>query len=281
MDSVKVFLYREQVPGHTERIDSVASYGNNGDYEFDHLIAGTYYVQARMVSASNHNFLDTYYGNQVQWKESTALVINGDMNNKDISLQTKTSSSTGTGRVTGTLTYGSGVVNHLEGELASGVQVIILDDQDRVIAQTYSNQQGQFEIDQLPLLTLSLIVDYPGKAMATVSLELNSAHSSMENLQFIIGKEVIDVLDALSKPEIQAQKRQEIRIFPNPVSDRFYLKGVEDETLLNLRNSQGAKVFKATYHGSFGVEIPQLPGGIYYLEMNTSNGIRTIPLMIK
>ncbi|UTW63815.1 T9SS type A sorting domain-containing protein [bacterium SCSIO 12741] len=280
MDSVKVFLYREQLPGHAEKIDSVTSYGENGDYEFDLLIPGTYYVQARMVSAQSHDYLDTYYGNQVQWKESTALVLNGDMDHKDISLQSKTLASTGTARVSGTLTYGSGVVNHLEGELASGVQVIVLNAQGRVIAQTYSNQQGKFVVDQLPLLTLGLVVDYPGKSMATVSMEFNSANPTLENLHFIIGKESVEVLDALGAADLE-KNSPEIKVFPNPVNDRFYLQGVESSTEIRLRNSQGLEVQHLKYDGDFGVETTNLPAGFYWLEMITSDGIRTIPLVIK
>ena len=63
-----------------------------------------------------------------------------------------------------------------------------------------------------------------------------------------------------------------VQVYPNPVTDRFYLKG-EGIQRVTLRDLTG-KSLRSWDLPSGGYEVFDLPGGMYFLQVETDNGVQ-------
>jgi hypothetical protein len=75
------------------------------------------------------------------------------------------------------------------------------------------------------------------------------------------------------------QLDQTLRVFPNPASDRLNVafgQAVEGPVALRLLNLQGQMLAQQAFNsvsGNLELDISQLPGGIYFLNIQTQQGI--------
>lgn len=66
----------------------------------------------------------------------------------------------------------------------------------------------------------------------------------------------------------------EIRVFPNPANDYFYIEGMGSPTTGCILNSMGQEIRKLKINTfNFQVETSSLPAGIYYLQLENINSV--------
>lgn len=66
---------------------------------------------------------------------------------------------------------------------------------------------------------------------------------------------------------ILEQQPEEIKLYPNPVSDKLYVSGISVPTTIQIFNQQGVIVFQGKSDTSFSLE--HLPAGVYTLQTKT------------
>ncbi len=111
------------------------------------------------------------------------------------------------------------------------------------------------EVNETRLLTFSS----SGKVTLTASLEDRPEIEAQKTTMLIYE----DPLSSL----LQFQNG-DIQLFPNPVTDHFFLEGI-DHVSLEIFNITGKKIFSASgFSGNEPVSVSQLKGGCYILKIN-------------
>lgn len=109
-----------------------------------------------------------------------------------------------------------------------------------------------------------------------LSFSYNLKHSRMSNWQFYAIKNIIsNDLTPVHPPE---NINQQFTLFPNPVVNLFYLKSkTENERIdLVLFDNLGTEVLHMdAVNPDSGIDISNLPGGVYYLKATSNTGMET------
>ena len=123
---------------------------------------------------------------------------------------------------------------------------------------------------------------YPFVANVYVSIRSDLDKSSMtyklyEWLQTESGKDVINESGYVpygdySNGIISSPRENDISIYPNPVKDGFYCKGIQQTTQLNLVDYLGRKVFFKMIINNDYIDISHLSQGIYIVDISTRGG---------
>lgn len=74
------------------------------------------------------------------------------------------------------------------------------------------------------------------------------------------------------------EQKIELAVFPNPVVNELFVNGSQGE--LTIRNASGQVVLFYEYNGHSALDVSQLSGGIYFVELVTDSG-RIIKKVIK
>ncbi len=62
-----------------------------------------------------------------------------------------------------------------------------------------------------------------------------------------------------------------IRLYPNPVRDRLYVKGISKKVGYSIHNWMGQRMISAS--GDSSIDVSALPAGVYFLEIRLKNAI--------
>lgn len=76
---------------------------------------------------------------------------------------------------------------------------------------------------------------------------------------------------------------QRVTVYPNPVSDILYVKGIDPEKVkeVSVFNSKGERVFRAARVASQGIDVSHLPAGLYTVAVRGSDGkLRVSKVMV-
>lgn len=83
-----------------------------------------------------------------------------------------------------------------------------------------------------------------------------------------------------SSSDIQSDNKEDIAIYPNPVSDYLNIKSAEDVSCIDIFNSAGVLVKRANKSQSI-IDCKELNAGIYFLQATTPKGKKTFKFIKK
>lgn len=136
----------------------------------------------------------------------------------------------------------------------------------------YNPASGQL----MPFLdTIPEVMDLRG--VAKIDENTFIIAGGMEQGQIVSNKTYRIVIDALTRTE--EINTQFTEIFPNPTSDVFFVKGLE-QFQLNLFDIQGKLVLSGTYQGSEEIDIGHLETGVYSLRIISRDGKQDIQKLV-
>jgi len=81
-------------------------------------------------------------------------------------------------------------------------------------------------------------------------------------------------------PDGIEEKMPEVSIYPNPVSNRLFIEGIQDETEISIYDPLGQIVWKQNAHHSIEVDLSKLAPGHYLLRL-TGQGVYRFKLIKK
>ncbi len=143
--------------------------GSYGLYFFAQRIEHNYLL--RVLPDQNDplsaDFLPTYSGNTLFWKEAHEVILNGDISNYDLHLVRKKSISPGTCSV-------DGMVLSTVGSAMTNVLVMLLNTADQApVVFTYSDSSGFFMLDKIPYGSYWLVAEDPGYESNLIQVVFN------------------------------------------------------------------------------------------------------------
>lgn len=259
-DSVVVYIYREQVQGTVELVDSTFSFGIKGKYGFTNMVSGTYYLRAKQLNKSK-SFIDTYYGESAVWINSKAIILRQNMTNKTINLE-KESDFNGTASISGNVEYGTGDINFPIGENAKNIPVIIMQN-GTIIRRTTTNSNGDFSFNNIPIMNYKLVVDYPGKSMVAHSIGLNSSNIKVDNQNFILEKSTVNFKGSTNSfNEFESGK---LNVYPNPCKESLYLKNAQRVETFTIIDYTGKTKLTGNLEQLEYIDLSTLNSGVFFL----------------
>jgi hypothetical protein len=77
---------------------------------------------------------------------------------------------------------------------------------------------------------------------------------------------------------VQDNEALQFESYPNPVSDRLYLKGIATGSNIELCSIMGTVISSSSYT-SAGVDTSTLPSGSYFVRVQTEGNWKTSPFI--
>jgi hypothetical protein len=272
-DSVRIYLYREQIQGGVELVDSIYSFGQKGVYSFSRMVQGNYYIKA--VGSNKHHA--TYYGDSPVWVKSSAIVLRQNMKNRDINLLQKQDLN-GLANLSGNVSYGETSLFHSPGDPAENVKVYLLQN-NQVVACANTNPFGNYTFSGIPLLSYSIYVDLPGKSTSGSKVVFNSSKKTIEKLNFKIETSTIEVTGSATSTNTSLMETKEVQVYPNPFT-RLLHTTAEGRHEITIIDFTGKEIFKKTGINESVLELDNLLPGVYLMRIE-ANGTHRVMRITK
>lgn len=273
-----VFLYQKSSTIQYELVDSV-SFGAEGEwspFSFGEVGAGTYIIRAVLHPNSDgfDEFLPTYYGPTTKWKNARLVHIPySGTRSVDMGMSSKKTTA-GNGFISGTLTEKSNFqgerTNSNQADL-SGYQLLLLDETDKPINGTYTDEIGAFFFQNLAFGKYEILVEKIGYTSEKILVNINSDTTTFSNLHFIVEvteKFIIgQLLDATTS--IAKIPTLPIKIFPSPSHSSIFIDSPEIITRVQLFDYLGQEI--KTNLQNMEIDISTLARGTYFIKGETKN----------
>lgn len=241
-----------------------ASIGNFGFYYFAQRINHEYLLRTFPdANDPNHaDYLPTYSGNKLFWKDAERIILDTDVENYDVSLIKKTGIPHGIGSIAGS-------VQLVAGEYVKDAVVLLLDAADgKPVAFVVSDSSGNYFIGQLPAGTYRLLAEVPGLVSSEIIIVIDPSNSMFTSQTILLSH-----LTSIEHPSMESS----FIISPNPAGSylNITMEGISGNGSFAIYSSEGKviKEFQINTMGSnsYRIDIGNLPQGIYLLEYRSSD----------
>lgn len=271
-----VVLFRiDPNTGQPEQVDetNIEAFPLGYRYLFTDVEPGSYIVRAELDpnSTTFTEYLPTYYGDVLNWDNATVIVIPGNLNQfYDITLIPDEPLS-GPGGISGAIYESNGLVgsndDRGEGDPIPGVSIFLYDFQELPLEHELTNEDGEYEFDNLPWGTYKVEVEITGKDQAHYWVTIGPDNTQIVDLNFEVTES--SVTTGLTEVVVN----QEIQVFPNPTSGEIFIAFDLKENLessIILTDITGKTIMVENQSFMVGkhdlrFDITHLPQGIYFL----------------
>jgi len=242
-----------------------------GDYQFttsDTLVFLVAYPDSTLYPTQ----LPTYYDSSVVFIDS-----------KPISLGTGTVTinfSTLAGTNPGGQGFIGGKINTCtackKGGPAVNLKVILTDANNKPLAVTYTDANGNFRFKGLAIQKYKIFMDKPtiNNALAP-KLLLTSALPDLSNLLFVLYPDYLEQVNTTTGINQTIANNGEFKIYPNPASGEVnIILPNTGESKIDIHDMLGHSVFSNLYNadnGMISINIQNLPKGIYFISITQNN----------
>ena len=193
----EVVLLEVQDVGRYDTIE-MANINQNGKYNFTDINLSDYVIIADPTEVGNPDLISTYFGDEVAWQNAETIVLNGNVNDADINVVGVVSELAGTNSITGVVeeefTSEGRVLRRrrvrrgkvrLRRARVSGRE---FQEDFELVAHTETNDNGEFNFDNLPDGTYRLEVEITGLLLdetSFVQFDLSQDDPKTSNIEVI------------------------------------------------------------------------------------------------
>ncbi len=271
-----VFLYKETNAVY-QFVDSTII-DNNGNYIFAGVRQGNYLVQALTNIPGT---LPTYYGNTTVWSSASVIRVN---NNNPVTginiIVVGFDSLRGSGTISGYVgNDGKNTKSTLHKSSVADPYVdatVFLqrkeNDAAHTIAITYTDKNGFFEFNHVPVGHYIIVVDIPGLDMIDNNeIDITEDGQVIENQNYIITEEGIEAEHKGATSIEQLSTEIEINLYPNPAQNVLHIQSssvVEQITIYDING----RMIKQILFPNQDINVNDLAKGIYLVKVKTEAG---------
>jgi hypothetical protein len=276
IDMGEAYLYKIE-DNNIILIDTALFSDSLGYYLFYQLIDGEYLVKADLNpnSVLFNEFLPTYYSNHLVWQKADTIFHSATNFEYDIHMVPKTVMENGPGNVSGTINYGFDV-HDKDFVPAVNIEILLLDENDNPLICCHSDEEGIFELDELPFGNYKVHAEITGKQTYPINININEDHFDITDLQFIIINSTIHGnLNAIDDTELIAFS---LEPYPNPAINQVNFEldvrqpgNIEITAFDKTGRIAISNSFRAQQGiNKFSVDVSNLSPGIYFLNITGS-----------
>lgn len=157
-----------------------------------------------------------------------------------------------------------------------GRLMFIADMQAVPVAYTYTNNNGFFSFSNLQFGTYQVFGDAWDVDNPVLIVTVDADHVYVTNILFT--EDNIEYKGQFTSGVTNTTNGlQQLNVYPNPVNDRLYLKGINalnETAYAEMKTVTGATVWQGEVK-EHGISTAALPKGIYLLEVSTGSGSKT------
>ena len=254
-------------------------------YDFDTLPPGKFHVKADPSRDSNLSgkYVATYHQKATNWSNADSIVMSGlgkYTYRNDITLQ-KTTNTSGSGNITGYV--GGSKANCTnkrrpeDGPLAN-VPVLLLNENREPVARTTTDEEGNYQFNDLALNTYYVRVDLPGYQAKAEEVTLSSDQPK-EEADFEVSNEQVTPQKSTGLAE-EATPKATVELYPVPSRSQVTvtISDAEAEQLaLRITNMQGQLMAQQRLSASgqqqdIQLDVSDWQSGAYILQLRDQHG---------
>ncbi len=240
-----------------------------------------YYVQAELTSTSAFfgSYVPTYHLDAINWEVAWPVFPVPTGWSYDIFMAPVSSSSTGSGTISGT------VVTLSTREVMDNVEILLLDNQGLPITYLRTNEDGIFSFDNLANGTYTVYAEITGIETIPFDITISDQnHEASVNIVVNNGQAVLSI-DDIESSYIETVDN----IYPNPVSQNASVN-IEVKESSNIKieilNQFGQSMYLKDYkliNGKHKVIIPSesLAAGYYFVKITSADNVSIVRKFVK
>jgi len=271
-DSMPVFegtvylIEHDSVAGTLTAIDSLPLI--TGDFLFSGITPGTYLVKAALSpsSPSYANYLPTYMGDELFWYDATSTIVTNNSIQTVFIDMVAGNNPGGPGFVGGLISQGA----NKQGDPMENISLLLLDELDQPVTHIASDENGEWEIDNLAYGTYHLYVEVAGRYADPFVFTLSADNPTLSGIDFEINSTNVVATDIEQVASIQ-----NFQVYPNPASTSATLAFQLDqatEVTVTLMDMAGRSLKTLDLGNQIGevqtsIELEDLSRGMYLLRV--------------
>ncbi|MBL3656308.1 PKD domain-containing protein [Fulvivirga sediminis] len=241
---------------------------SNGHFRFNELMEGQYLLYARGDEEVYDKYIPTYFVNGINWRDAYTLNLTGAIEEVKITLiKSYQLSSPGAGTVSGHL---------IEAEDDDYVVILKDGNSNKTLGWDITNNGRDFHFGQLPFGKYRVILERPSASMSQ-TFELTAENPDARGIE--LGPNMVAGVES---------QLNGISVYPTELKRHITLenKSYENKDLsVELKAITGRNFISTSVNMTAGealkMEVPQLPSGIYMLQLTDQNGEVKIYKLIK
>jgi len=272
IDKSEVFLYKiegdDLVPIDTAMFNDTLGY-----FLFYQLIEGDYILKADLHPTSQlfNMFMTTYYSDKMHWDEADTIFHHSTNFEYNINLVPNNQAMAGPGKIAGEISYDASYGGG-KSTPAQNVSILLYDEYNQAINICHSDQNGEFELDNLDLQMYNVYAEVTGKYTYPVEVVLEESNTGNTNVYIIIDENYVNgsVNSGVQENNLNLGLSD---IFPNPADNAItliYQSNVTEILSYSIVNYTGQNIQSSIIQASPGttslqIDVNRLNTGIYFI----------------
>ena len=284
LEGLVYLIQYDEVAGTLTAIDTIPFTQNPNSipansYEFYDIDPGEYLVKIALDPESDgyEDNLPTYYGDVLFWDDATTIMIPGSPLNDGYDINfIEGLNPGGSGFIGGLVSEGANFV--AEGDPIASATILLMSENDEVVAYAVSGEDGLYSFGNLPWGTYAIYIEILGYSRVMNMVTIGPENPSAENLDFIVNSN-----DIVISSQEELILNDQIGLYPNPVSDQLFLTfDLYKKANLNVEitNVTGMVVVESNNFFDIGeqhisFETHSFQSGVYMVSINDGKNIFT------
>ena len=277
IDEGSAYLYRIEITNQLTPIDTMY-FDTLGYYYFYQIPEGNYYVKTQPSINSKYfsTYMPTYYGDNIYWENAKIIEHHTTDWEYDVHLVKGLGIESGGGEISGSVVQTQSFMNYRELSVEN-VGIILYDVAGSPLTCTYTDNNGLFNLENLPLNTYYIGAEITGVTQKKIRIELTEEKSNYNDIVIDLntGDITLDVAENRFTNEMLGNP------YPNPARSQvgFSFKPFNSGTAtIDIINLSGQVVQTKSVVLTSGKSTPitlntsQFESGIYFVRVVTPNG---------
>ncbi|MDR0970350.1 MAG: T9SS type A sorting domain-containing protein [Lentimicrobiaceae bacterium] len=268
-----------------------------GEFEFRQLSEDKYIIYASPDTLDEKTSI-AYYSEKYQWQQAHRIDLVGNTFDVDIHLPTDFQNlQEGVGVIAGvfklpveqlreTQIYCADWFDRADeipicdGGFSNVAIVLYNSDGTKRIDYTLTDHKGKFSFRKLPFGSYIIMGEVFGfETIQNEVIQLTPSDYYVDDIELTLQEDKITL-----KRNPIVEPNEIALIYPNPVSDVFYINGPENWKLLSVFNTMGVRVLQIDLldnNSSAAVSIEHLASGLYFLRLENEQIQKTVKILKK
>ncbi len=231
-------------------------------------------------SAAYNHYAPTFYQHSANWVTATPVFPASYSVYYNINLIPLPVINPGNGSITGNVsqTGTKSSVNVL------GAEIILSDMNDSPVRVSYSDANGNFSFDNLPMGSYRIHLEIAGISYTPYPVTLSNINPGISNLSININNNGA-VITGIENAELNQTSVGEF--YPNPATDEVFIniQNVNNNNVnVTIYNQTGVKISSTEYRLSgtqrIALNSRDLSSGIYFVKIGNNNGLNTMRKLV-
>lgn len=256
-------------------LDTVPVNGD-GAFKFDSVALGKYLILFIPDNSNGGTFLETYFPTTGSWEQGAHVIVDKEnLHHGNLYINVpEMQTLDGQGKLSGEVTeieeddVFKGVSARPKSKSRASLAKSRQKSELQIIAETYTDDDGNFTFDNVPDGEYTILIDLPGLPNVSPHQVLVSGGNFLSNINYYVDEETVTGIGSPSGTEtIVADKNNIVLVYPNPNAGTFKVasttgKQIERVTIYNIQG----KEIKQYINVQAKLTVNNLESGIYIVD---------------